>query len=113
MRKLIYLAVFFQLVTATLVSLLIFVAPAAINTQADLAGQIPNNQSASPQRSLTEDVLRTQLRMDAAMQKVRWSSLTMIAISLLFQFVYLIGTRQAPADSRDFGRTSPGSSSNA
>lgn len=83
MRKLIILSLVFECVAAALVAVLIFTTPPL-----DQAGHAPGNPSAP--YSVTEDLRRRNQRLEDALEKVRWSTMTMILISIVAQGIYLV-----------------------
>mgnify|MGYP005806962691 CR=1 FL=1 len=93
MRKLIVLSLVFESVAAALVAVLIFTTPPL-----NQVGYAPGNPSAP--YSITEDLRRSNQRLEDAHEKVRWSTMTMILISLVAQGIYLFSGK-----SKESGQT--------
>lgn len=83
MRKLIVLSLAFECVAAALVAVLIFTTPPW-----DQVSHAPGDPSAP--YSVAEDLRRTNQRLEDALEKVRWSTMTMILISMAAQGIYLV-----------------------
>ena len=82
MKKLIIASLVFETIAAILVAVLIYAAQPY--------GQQPKEQPRpGVAHSFQEDVLRTNQRLDAALDNARWSALAMIIISMGAQIICL------------------------